>query len=81
MLPIYVHGVPYTTLYDRIFGRICQGANPGPKPYLFKCKEKVVIMSDILTKVSKGGCQQVKSLAGNAIQEKNLTAKYLWKRS
>ena len=29
-----VHGVPCTTLQDRVTGRVTHGSNPGPKPYL-----------------------------------------------
>ena len=29
-----VHGVPRTTLQDRVTGRVTHGSNPGPKPYL-----------------------------------------------
>ena len=28
------HGVPRTTLQDRVTGRVTHGSNPGPKPYL-----------------------------------------------
>jgi len=35
-----VHGVPHTTLYDRISGRVSHGVNPSPKPYLSKFEEK-----------------------------------------
>ena len=33
------HGVPYTTLYDRIVGNVCHETNPGPRPHLSKCEE------------------------------------------
>ena len=29
-----VHGVPRTSLYDRIKGRVIHGVKPGPKQYL-----------------------------------------------
>ena len=29
-----VHGVPYSTLKDRVSSRVKHGTNPGPKPYL-----------------------------------------------
>ena len=47
------HGVPYTTLYDRIVGNVCHGTNLGPRPYLSKCEEKD--LSDFLVEVAKAG--------------------------
>ena len=29
-----LHGVPKTSLHDRIKGRVVHGVKPGPKPYL-----------------------------------------------
>ena len=34
------HGVPVSTLRDRIKGRVVHGTKPGPKPYLSACEEK-----------------------------------------
>ena len=34
------HGVPKTTLRDRIAGKVQHGTNPGPKPYLTAEEEK-----------------------------------------
>ena len=34
------HGVPKTTLHDRISGRVVHGINHGPKPYLNSAEEK-----------------------------------------
>ena len=72
------HGVPYTTLYDRIVGNVCHGTNPGPRPYLSKCEEKD--LSDFLVEVAKAGYgksrQQVKTLATKAVREKVATAGY-----
>ena len=72
------HGVPYTTLYDRIVGNVCHGTNPGPRPYLSKCEEKD--LSEFLVKVAKAGYgksrQQVKALATKAVCEKVVTAGY-----
>ena len=28
------HGIPKTTLYDRVSGKVVRGVNPGPRPYL-----------------------------------------------
>ena len=33
------HGVPKTTLRDRLSGRITHGSKPGPKPYLTSSEE------------------------------------------
>ena len=33
------HGIPKTTLKDRISGRVTHGSNPGPKPYLSAVEE------------------------------------------
>ena len=34
------HGVPKTTFFDRISGRVTHGTQPGPRPYLSKDEEK-----------------------------------------
>ena len=34
------HGVPTTTLRDRINGRVIHGNNPGPRPYLSMSEER-----------------------------------------
>ena len=34
------HGVPKTTLYDRVSGRVIHGVKPGPRPYLSPTEEK-----------------------------------------
>ena len=34
------HGVPRTTLYDRISGRVIHGTKPGPRNYLAPAEEK-----------------------------------------
>ena len=33
------HGVPKSTLKDRLSGRVVHGTNPGPRPYLNKQEE------------------------------------------
>ena len=74
----HTHGVPYTTLYDRMSGKVCHGENPGPRPYLSKPEEKD--LSDFLVEVAKAGYgkswQQVKALAANAIREKAAKANH-----
>ena len=63
--------VPYSTLHDRLSGRV---SHPGLRPYLSKCEEKD--LSEFLVEVAKAGYgksrQQVKSLAANAIHGKGL---------
>ena len=34
-----LHGVPHSTLKDRLSGRVVHGTNPGPKPYLTRNEE------------------------------------------
>ena len=34
------HGIPKTTLYDHISGKVIHGVNPGPRPYLSNEEEK-----------------------------------------
>ena len=34
------HGIPKTTLYDRVSGRVTHGTNPGPQPYLNNQEEE-----------------------------------------
>ena len=34
------HGVPKTTLYDRVSGRVVHGSKPGPQPYLSRFLER-----------------------------------------
>ena len=68
------HAVLYSTLHDRLSGRVSHGVNPGCRPYLSKCEEKD--LSEFLVEVAKAGYgksrQQVKSLAANAIHDKGL---------
>ena len=48
------HGVPKTTLYDRISGKVIHGVNPGPRPYLSNEEEKE--LGSYLKQCSKIGC-------------------------
>ena len=68
------YGVPYTTLHDRLSGKITHGINPCPRPYLSKCEEND--LSTFLVEVAKAGYgksrQQVLSLASNAAHDKGL---------
>ena len=44
------HGVPRTTLHDRLSGRVVHGTKPGPKPYLRNDEEKTILFSSVLRK-------------------------------
>ena len=69
-----MHGIPCTTLYDRMSDRESHGVNPAPKPYQSKCEGKN--LSNFLVQASKVGygksTQQVKVLAVNTAIDKGL---------
>ena len=69
-----IHGVPKTTLKDRVSGRVAHGSNPGPKPYLTNHKENQ--LSEYLLEVSKAGygktCKQVKAMVDAVAKEKGV---------
>ncbi len=48
-----LHGIPRSTLKDRISGRTIHGINPGPVPYLTAEEER--LLSDHLLKVAAMG--------------------------
>ncbi len=48
-----IHGVPRSTLKDRLSGRVIHGTNPGPRPYLTKDEESE--LSDHLLTASSIG--------------------------
>jgi len=56
-LPIYTsareHGVPRTTLQDRILGKVKHGAKPGPQPYMTSEQERETV--EFLLLASKAG--------------------------
>ena len=66
------HGVPRTTLQDRVHGKVTHGAKPGPKPYLAPAEEKE--LSLFIVDVAKAGYgktrQQIKAIAENVANEK-----------
>ena len=47
------HGVPKTSLHDRVSGRVLHGVNPGPKPHLNSAEEKE--LGTYLKHCAKGG--------------------------
>ena len=66
------HGVPKSTLKDRISGRVVHGTNPGPRPYLNKQEE--ADLADYLVQSAQVGYgktrRQVKCLVEKVAEEK-----------
>ena len=66
------HGVPKSTLYDRVTGRVTHGTKPGPNPYLTKAEETE--LSKFLVVTSKAGYgktrSEVKLIAERALKYK-----------
>ena len=61
------HGVPKTTLKDRMSGRVLHGSNSGPKPYL--SKEEEGELSDYLVNCSKMGYGKTRSQVLQIVEE------------
>lgn len=65
------HGVPKTTLKDRVSGRIAHGSKPGPKPYLTSAEEKE--LAEFLKSCAKMGYgktrRDVKGIAESVAQD------------
>ena len=71
------HGVPRSTLHDRITGRIIHGKKPGPEPYLNKEEEKdlanfVEVVADIGFGKTK---KQIKAMVEKTARDKNTLRK------
>ena len=68
------HGVPKTTMYDRVSGRIAHSSKPGPKPYLTSNEEST--LSSYLKQCARVGYgktrRDVLSLVQNAASEKGV---------
>ena len=68
-----LHGVPPTTLKDRLSGRVKQGAKPGSRPYLNNQEERA--LADHLIKAAKIGYdktrKEVKSIVERVAEEKH----------
>ena len=68
------HGVPRTTLQDRISGRVLNGCRPGRKPYLSKLEERD--LSKFLVEVADIGYgksrQEIKLLTTYAAKDKGI---------
>ena len=69
-----LHGVPPTTLKDRLSGRVAHSTKPGPVKYLND--EEDCALSDHLIKAAKAGYGktqgQVKVIVENVVREKKL---------
>ena len=81
------HGVPRTTLQDRVSGRVEHGQNPGPRPYLTKDEENE--LCSYLLSSPEAGCgktrKEVKVIAKSVAKQKGtLTTNRIsdgwWKR-
>ena len=66
------HGVPMSTLKDRLSGRVVHGTNPGPRPYLSKREEDE--LANYLVQTAKVGYgktrRQVKCIVEKVADEK-----------
>ena len=79
--PIYraakLHGVPRSTLHDRISGKVKHGTKPGPKPYLSNAEETE--LSNFLVDVAKAGYgksrKQVIAIAESVAKDKGVLKK------
>ena len=69
-----LHGVPRSTLKDRLSGRVVHGINPGPKPYLTRDEE--MELSTHLLQASSMGLgktrRDVKSIVGSFVESKGI---------
>ena len=69
-----LHGVPPSTLKDRLSGRVAHGSKPGPAKYLNNEEEHA--LADHLVQAAESGYgktrKQVKSIVENVAREKNL---------
>ena len=72
-----IHGVPRTTLHDRISGRVAHGTKSGPAPYLSPHEEKEFsIFIEQTAKVGYGKSRkQIKKVAGDVAHDKGLLDK------
>jgi len=73
------HGVPRTTLHDRIPGRVIHGMKPGPRPYLAATEENELSLSIFLVDTAKAGYgksrQEVKGLVEKVARDKGVLKK------
>ena len=67
-----VHGVPKTSLHNRIKGRVVHGVKPGPKPYL--STEEETELAEFAIEAASVGCgqtrKQIMTIAENVAKDK-----------
>lgn len=67
-----MHGIPRSTLQDRVHGRVVHGVKPSPKPYLAADEEEELSM--FIVDVAKAGYgktrRQIKNVMENVATEK-----------
>ena len=72
-----VHGVPRTSLYNRIKGRVIHGVKPGPKPYL--SMEEETELAEFAIEAASVGCgqtrRQIMTIAENVAKDKGILQK------
>ena len=75
--PALEHGVPRSTLNDRVSGRVVHGTKPGPRPYLSPHEESN--LSEFLQAVGQVGYpktrREVKGIAESVAREKGVLKK------
>ena len=71
------HGVPRTTLQDRILGKVVHGTKPGPKPYLEPIEESE--LTNFLVDTAKAGFgktrKEIKGLVEKVARDKGVLKK------
>ena len=73
------HGVPKTTLFDRVSGRVTHGVKPGPRPYLSPNEEKELgaFLKDC-SKIGYGKTRRdVLSIAQSVANDVSMVSKFL----
>ena len=72
-----VHGVPKTSLHNRIKGRVVHGVKPGPKPYL--SMEEETELAEFAIEAASVGCgqtrKQIMTIAENVAKDKGILRK------
>ena len=72
-----VHGVPKTSLHNRIKGRVLHGVKPGPKPYL--SVEEETELAEFAIETASVGCgqtrKQIMTIAENVAKDKDILRK------
>ena len=69
-----LHGVPHSTLKDRLSGRVVHGTNPGPKPYLTR-NEEMELSTHLIQAASIGlgkTRRDVKCIVGSYAKSKGI---------